>query len=73
MIERRFHGAGTIDGSHNEVAQALDRANAIRALEFNALVHICLEYRAWYGSDAAQSGNVPHFAALHAQLPSRCR
>src|ERR1700756_5850496 len=51
MIERRFRGAGAIDGSDNEVAQALDRANAIRALEFNALVHICLGYRAWYDSE----------------------
>jgi hypothetical protein len=42
MIERRLDGAGTIDRSHNEIAQAADRASAIRAAEFNALIHICL-------------------------------
>ena len=30
-------------------------------------------YRASSRSSAAQSGNVPHFAALRARLPSRCR
>jgi hypothetical protein len=39
MIERRFDGAGSIDRPHHEVAQALNRASAIRALEFNTLVH----------------------------------
>jgi hypothetical protein len=42
MIERRLDGAGTIDRSHNEIAQAADRASAICAAEFNALIHIRL-------------------------------
>src|SRR5258708_11791312 len=43
MIERRLARARTIDRCHDEVAQTRDGSSAIRAPEFNALIHIRLE------------------------------
>jgi hypothetical protein len=42
MVERRLELRRAIDGRNDEVAQALDRLMAVRAPEFDALVHNCL-------------------------------
>src|SRR6266404_3756553 len=42
MIERRLARARTIDRCHDEVAQTRDASSAIRAPDFNALIHIRL-------------------------------
>src|SRR5262249_31162074 len=50
-----------------------DGANAIRAFELNALVHICLGISCELWIERGAIRHVRPLAALRAQPPSRCR